>query len=553
MRVGRVVAALSVAGILATPAFGADGDLDPTFGKGGKVVTGFGAPAASANSLALQADGKIIAAGWVFDPSANVDFALARYLPDGSPDPTFGSGGRVQSDYAGQFDIANAVAIQPDGKIIAAGFATIGLDQVFAIARYLPDGSLDPTFDSDGRVTGDFFGIVRALVLLPDGKVLVAGSGYSGATADFAMARYNPNGSLDTGFGKGGTVFTDFAGLSDGLYALVALPDGQLFAVGTTETNVTGNDLALARYNADGTLDFTFGIAGKMTRDFFGRGDVPTSAALQPDGKIVIAMSILDQKDSEGMSAIRILPDGSPDPTFGIAGRAGAAVPGAFEIAHAIGLQSDGKIVMAGVALGPTLYDFVLVRFETNGDLDPLFGSAGTVTTDFLGFNDDASALAIQPDGRIIASGTAFDATTGSMALARYLGSPAEQAPSCPHSAGFWKTHRSEWPVASLTLGAESYSGNELAALLTKPVRGDASVLLARELIAAKFNIAAGAGSKDLAAEIDRADRLLTGLAGRLPYGISPSSPLGHSMVVSAGRLAARNNPGSSPECGGSR
>jgi uncharacterized delta-60 repeat protein len=184
----------------------ADGDLDPAFGVGGKVTTSFDVPAATATSVALQRDGKVVAAGWLFDETANIDFAVARYNPNGSPDLTFGSGGKVRTDFFGRDDIANAVAVQSDGKIVVAGNArNDALDLLFALARYNTDGSLDKTFDSDGKATGTFFGTAYAIVVQSDGRIVVAGTGYnSGTSNDFALSRFNPNGSPDISFGTGG-------------------------------------------------------------------------------------------------------------------------------------------------------------------------------------------------------------------------------------------------------------------------------------------------------------------------------------------------------------
>lgn len=539
--------------LLAKPGLAADGDLDKTFGTGGKVVTGFELPAAHANAIALQPDGKIVAAGWLFNLTGILGFAVARYNPDGSLDPTFGLDGRVGTAFFGGNDTAAAAVVQPDGKILVAGTVGAALQLHFAVVRYLPDGTLDPTFDGDGKAIGSFFGSVGAMVLQPDGKIVVAGgSDQAGTNGDIALSRYNPDGSLDSTFGTGGTAHTDIAGLAEGASALLLLPGGKLLAVGSTETNVTVTDIALVRYNADGSLDSTFGDGGKATIDIAGHGDDAFDAALQPDGKIVVSAGIFNPAEMGGnFSVIRFLASGDLDPAFGSKGRAVVAFPGDAR-ASGVALQSDGKIVAAGLAFGPTLYDFALVRFNPDGSPDASFGPSGAVVvTDFFGRGDGASAVLVQPDGRILAGGSAIDETTGYMALARYLGTPASPAPpTCPRSHGYWRSHPEEWAVASLVLGAQTYAAAELLALLRSPVKGDASEILARQLIAAKLNLAAGAGSNELAAEVAAADALFAGFAGRLPYGVSPSSSSGRAMIELAGRLAARNNRGSSPECG---
>jgi uncharacterized delta-60 repeat protein len=225
-----------------------------------------------------------------------------------------------------------------------------------------------------------------------------------------------------------------------------------------------------------------------------------------------------------------------------------AAFPGDDAIAYAVAVQSDGKIVAAGVAFGPDRHDFALARFDATGLPDQTFGLDGRLVTDFFGKADVSYGVLLQPDGRIVAAGSAADDTNGYIALTRYVSSVTLPS-SCPRSAGFWKSHRSEWPVSTLTLGSQSYSASEIASLLSKPVRGDASVVLARDLVAAKFNVAAGALSTALAADIASADALLAAQPGRLPCGVSPGSPEGRAMIDLAGRLASQNNRRSSRDC----
>jgi len=529
-----------------------DGDLDPTFGIGGKVTTGFDVPTASATTVALQPDGKIVAAGWLFDKTANIDFAVARYNADGSLDETFGLHGKVRTDFFGLDDIANAVALQPDGKIVVAGNARSGLDLHFALARYDPDGSLDTTFDSDGRATGSLFGGAYAIVVQSDGGIVVAGTGYgSGTSNDFALSRFNSNGSPDISFGTGGTVQTDFFGLEDGAFALIILPGGDFVALGYAATNVTGIDLALARYHSDGSPDTSFGSGGKMTTDF-GSGDTAYAAALLPRGNVVAAAAVSNPGQPGGaLSVVRYVPTGILDQTFGVKGIGSSPFPGDAG-AQSVVVQSDGKIVAAGLALGAALYDFALARFNPDGSPDGSFGMDSRVITDFFGQSDGVRGLLVQPDGKIVAAGGAQDATTGYFGLARYLSTPSAPVPEvCPHSEGFWKKHTELWPVRTLTLGSQSYSGAELLRILSSPVKGDASILLARQLIAAKLNIAGGSSSPEVAADVASADGLLAAYSGRLPYNVRTASGPGRAMVRLAGSLASRNNRGSDRGCPG--
>lgn len=277
-----------------------DGSLDSTFGIGGKVSTDFLPFDSGINGIALQPDGKIVAAGFraTFTQNSS-NFALARYNADGSLDATFGSGGKVTTDFLGLADVANAVAIQPDGKIIAVGydnvtsFAQFLFD--FALARYNSDGSLDSSFGSGGKVTTNFFGSydeARAIVLQPDGKLVVAGAASNprlNSFVDFGLVRYNSDGSLDATFGTNGKVITDFGSEFDDAWALALQPDGRLVAAGGSEDSRERTDFALARYNANGTLDATFGSGGRTRTDFSGFDDFARAVDLQADGKIVAA------------------------------------------------------------------------------------------------------------------------------------------------------------------------------------------------------------------------------------------------------------------------
>src|SRR5215471_9825548 len=178
----------------------AAGDLDPSFGNGGKVTTGFSGNDDIATCVAIQSDGKIVVGGTSSGPAGNSDFALARYNTDGSLDPNFGSGGKVTTDFFHDDDSLNAIAIQPDGKIVAAGSASRpGQGPQFALARYNPDGSLDSSFGSAGKTTTDFPGqnVAYAIDLAAGGKIIVVGTSFIQNSSQFALARYNPDASLD--------------------------------------------------------------------------------------------------------------------------------------------------------------------------------------------------------------------------------------------------------------------------------------------------------------------------------------------------------------------
>ena len=399
-RIGRLVLPVFIALAMPALAIATPGDLDPSFGDGGKVVTDFGGVDV-ATAVVIQPDGKLVVAGRT-DAGGNATFALARYNSNGSLDSTFGSAGLVITDFGGN-DQAFAVALQPDGKIVTAGRR--GSDVI--VARYHPDGTVDLSFATAGRAVTNFGAteLALALALQPDGKIMIAGRTTSGGTFNFALARYQSSGALDTTFGQQGLVSTDFGGSVDRVFALVLQPDGKAVVAGDSDAN-----FALARYNPDGSLDTTFGSGGKVVTTFGGR-DQASAVVLQPDGKIVVAGQT-DVNTSVDFALARYNPDGSLDGTFGTGGRVTTDFTGSGnDIASAVALQFDGKMLVGGGSQG----NFAVARYLANGSLDPSFGNAGMMTTD-LGGDDLIHALVLQPDGAIVAVGEAND----QFALARY-------------------------------------------------------------------------------------------------------------------------------------
>lgn len=276
-----------------------NGSLDATFGSGGIVTTSFPGQGGYAFALALQPDGKIIAAGTDFlafsnDDSSNTDFGLVRYNPDGSADLTFGSDGQITTDFDGFNDDAFAILIQPDGKIVAVGSAKNPRNFYdFAAARYLANGSIDPTFGNAGEVRTDFgarsFDRARSAALQPDGKIVTAGFAISqnGGVQNFAVARYRADGTLDSSFDGDGTTEIDFGSCCQSAYSVLLQPDGRIITVGYPSSESSDGDFLLARLTANGALDATFGIGGKVRTSMGDLNDGANGALLQPDGKIV--------------------------------------------------------------------------------------------------------------------------------------------------------------------------------------------------------------------------------------------------------------------------
>ena len=380
-----------------------EGDLDTTFGTGGKVTTQFGTSQSEAAAVVLQSDGKFVAAGYSFN-GTNSDIALARYNANGSLDTTFGTGGIVTTDIGNVDNASFALAIQPaDGKLIAAGSSINGMNDDFAVVRYNTNGTLDNTFGTGGIVTTNFagnsFDYIEAVALQPDGKIVAAGSLFNGSSFLFALARYNTNGTLDDTFGTGGRVTTSFTNVDDLARAMVLQPDGKIIVAGEADT-----DIVVARYNSNGTLDTTFDGDGKAITSI-GLFDAAYDVALQPDGKIVIAGEAGDGNNSDFVAA-RYESTGSLDLTFDGDGIVTTPIGSSNEIATAISLQSNGKIIVGGFSFNGGNDDFALVRYNSNGTLDSSFGTGGKVTTDFSSSNDYALALAIQAASRVIVVGS---------------------------------------------------------------------------------------------------------------------------------------------------
>ena len=262
---------------------------DPSFGSGGVVTTSIGGVDDEAHAVALQPDGKIIVGGYC--QSSPLGFALVRYNPDGSLDTSFGSGGKVTT---GNNGMVNALALQPDGKIVAAGESWNGsTNYVFALARYNADGSLDTSFGSGGVVMTTVFpsnsAQAYAVAVEPDGKIVVAGRAYDAVREEFALARYNADGSLDTSFGSGGIVTTAFGTGDAAGYGVVVQSDAKVVVAGYSSSDPLHTDIALARYDANGSLDTSFGSGGTVTTAIGGADDEAYAVALQPDAKIVAA------------------------------------------------------------------------------------------------------------------------------------------------------------------------------------------------------------------------------------------------------------------------
>ncbi len=403
--VGRSTGAILVkaqAAAASTP-----GSLDPTFGNGGKVLTDLGVGAGVPSDAVLQPNGDIVVSG---------GFGVARYLPTGKLDTTFGTGGLASTGFVGG-ESGTGVALQPDGKIIWVGSQgnpsfPAGGTFSFAVARFNANGSLDTSFGTGGQASVEFFAppmqgaqeFAGAVLVQPDGKILVAGSARQGqirfAPIQGALARFNANGTLDTSFGTGGKILSS----SGGITALGLDAAGNIFTLPTR-----------AEFSPTGQAD-TGVTPAAITASSHGG-----SSVFLPSGQFIQANTIGVAKHDVDVQVQRFNPDGSTasaSPAFDYSGAPG--LDQAQDSAGAVAVQANGQAVAGGAHFLSTS-PFGLARVNPDGTLDAGFGSGGVLTTTFNG-GEGVGAVVIQPDGKIIAVGFSENNTTGHVfiALARY-------------------------------------------------------------------------------------------------------------------------------------
>jgi uncharacterized delta-60 repeat protein len=388
--------------------------LDPNFGTEGKASSeAFGG---DRSAMALQSDGKIVMVGGTFS-----DFILARFNANGTLDTSFDADGKVTTDMVtDEQEEALGVAIQADGKIVVVGYTGTpgsGGPANFALARYNADGSLDGTFGSGGKVVSGVLGNAYAVAVQPDGRIVVAGEVSIANGADFsnfAVARYNANGTLDAGFGSAGQLTTDFGGGTNTARNIVLQANGAIIVSGEPFGTFAGSDHTdIVRYDANGNPDPSFGTGGKVTLNGARVGE---GLALQNDGKLVLAGTIdvtvppAFPGSVTEFALMRLNANGSPDEAFGTVST--AISDGERDSAKAVALQGDGKIVVAGRSSN-TNTDFAVARYNTDGTIDTTFGNEGMLTIDFFGFTDIGESVMVQPDGRIVLGGLARDNVDG--------------------------------------------------------------------------------------------------------------------------------------------
>ncbi len=353
----------------------------------------------------------------------NVVVSCASTPPPSGLDPGFGSGtGIVSTAFGGD---ETAMVLQPDdGKILMVG----GSSTDFVLARYGPDGSLDGGFGDGGLVTTDIAGSSDAalgVALQEDGRIIVVGSARVAGNDDVAIVRYDPDGTLDETFGTLGKTTTNFFGGRDRAVAVTIQPDGSIVVAGDTVVN-GGTDFALARYSATGVLDTSFGGlgTGRRNTDIAGGVDLALNIAQEPGGTLLVTgRTTIGTSSSLGHAGLaRYSADGLPDASIGPNGTRSIVD---LSVGDALAVQPDGRILLVGSVPEGGRRAFALMRLESSGSPDLGFGVNGLVSTQISVQDDYGRAIALMSDGRILVAGQTSNLSNPDFAVARYLSTGA--------------------------------------------------------------------------------------------------------------------------------
>ncbi len=415
--------------IIVTPVFSQT--LDAKFGNGGKVVTPIN-DSSAANSIAIQDDGKIIIGGYT-TVAGRDRFALVRYNVNGSLDSTFGIGGKVVAQIKDRSSISS-IAIQADGKILAGGSVfndnrNVLLDSSYTIVRYTKDGSIDSLFGKNGIATvkmSNGLGELKKLLVKPDGKILTAGTvGAPVFENILALVQFTPDGSLDSSFGSNGKLegyINDIEEITD-----IGLgKDGKIYAIGQMRNWSFIGDFALLRFLQNGTVDSSFGTNGVVKTDFNDnrvnnlKVENAQSLIILPDSSIVVAGYNFTTPSTFALAKYKM--NGSLDSTFGTDGKVITPVHNLYGYPNDILSDAAGNLYVSGYVSGSSNNsDFAIAKYFSDATLDSSFGRSGIDTTDFFGFSDVAYVSVLQSDAKIILAGHAgISSDSYGIALARY-------------------------------------------------------------------------------------------------------------------------------------
>jgi uncharacterized delta-60 repeat protein len=403
-----ILAGTSIAGnqtVFTMTRYNIDGSLDINFNNSGILTTVIG-KSSSGNSVAIQTDGKILLAGF---STAGTGLAMSRYNTNGTLDNGFDGDGILIMEFRFSHEKANSIAIQSDGKIVLAGFSNtdplptynFNSEYFFAIARYNKDGSLDSSFDGDGKLTSPAspaydVDIINGVTVQEDGKIVIAGNSFASGVHNFAVGRYNANGSLDSSFDNDG-ILTGTFGYTSFATSVAIQTDGKILVGGYSSINAA-TVAAMARYNPDGSLDNSFDGDGKLS-DIFGTPSSINSVVIQTDGKILAAGS-----GPNGFAIARLNTDGSFDNSFDGDGRQSIPFSSSFDAANAMALYNDGRILLAGETYTGDVFDFAMARLNADGSLDNSFDEDGKLSSTVNSEVRINSSVVIRTDGRIVSS-----------------------------------------------------------------------------------------------------------------------------------------------------
>ncbi len=401
--------------------------LDSTFSGDGIVTTSVVTGVDGAHAVAIQQDGKIVTGGSscnYFNGCCYSDFAWVRYNANGTVDSTFGINGIVKTDFDSTDDQINSIAIQPDGKILAAGYSSpvstsycFSYDLDFALARYNTDGTLDSSFGTNGKLTAVFDSSYQfeqsaaySVAIQSDGKIIAIGystfSTYGGYGEAFAFMRFNSNGSIDSSFSTDGKATVSFGSDISVASSMALQSDGKIIAAGgkATQINYEYSDIVLIRYNIDGDLDSTFGINGIVTTGSDSANYWAGSIAIQTDGKILAAGSSELYPIYTKFALIRYNANGQIDSTFGNNGITTTSIlTSNYSYEKSMVQQADGKIILVGYSEN-NFDGLVLARYNYEGYLDSSFGINGILITN-INMYSAANSANIQTDDKLIVAG----------------------------------------------------------------------------------------------------------------------------------------------------
>ncbi len=340
----------------------------------------------------------------------------------GDLDPTFGDSGIVILDVMDESDFATSPDITSDGKIVVAGYHLGSNDWDFMVVRYKEDGSLDSTFSEDGIVITDYAGYRNEWIdakVQPDDRFLAVGAAYNATDSDIAIGRYNTDGTFDPGFADNGLLVTGVGAADDWLVGVDFQADEKIVAIGSAD-NGTDFDCLLIRLNSDGTLDTSFSDDGILIIDLDGKVNHGSAVEVQPDGRIVVVGRVEREENDEDIFLMRLLSDGTPDSSFSEDGLVITDIGNVPNLPWSVALQANGKIVVDG-QIGPVgEQDILVLRYNADGSLDPAFSGDGIVTLDIAGYYDGGRGVRVQEDGSLVVNATMFDGVQYDYALVRF-------------------------------------------------------------------------------------------------------------------------------------